>query len=130
MWNLSSNARERFIRHLFSCRFIVNQIRSVFRFYRMDATSIVRVSKRNFSKNLQFCFRIVLFFSHSIVSLLFASLIFSLIAWFLCIQLIRLVIKAVFVYKGWMYERAGQASTATKLFMAILLNLNDEKRSN
>ncbi|PAV83770.1 hypothetical protein WR25_24908 [Diploscapter pachys] len=55
-------------------------------------------------------------------------LIASLLVWFLLVQTIRLTLKALLTYKGWMYENVGKpVSKPTKIWLGILHLIGSKK---
>ncbi|CAD6196680.1 unnamed protein product [Caenorhabditis auriculariae] len=90
----------------------------------VSAIAIFSVLKRDLS------FGIVPFLQHYILHYIFGDglvglglscLVAGALVWFLLVQLLRLSIKLLLTYKGWMYESPGKpVSTSTKIWLGIL----------
>ncbi|CAJ0605158.1 unnamed protein product [Cylicocyclus nassatus] len=60
-------------------------------------------------------------FGEGIISFCISLLISGAFIWFVLVQVIRLSIKLLLSYKGWMYEQPGKPiSTPTKLWLGVL----------
>ncbi|KRX42769.1 Carnitine O-palmitoyltransferase 1, liver isoform, partial [Trichinella sp. T6] len=60
------------------------------------------------------------FFGISFTSLLFCSVVYSSLCWLAIVQIARLTIKLMFMYRGWMYERLRNTRMATKFYLLIV----------
>ncbi|OUC41600.1 hypothetical protein D917_10796, partial [Trichinella nativa] len=56
----------------------------------------------------------------SFTSLLFCSVVYSSLCWLAIVQIARLTIKLMFMYRGWMYERLRNTRMATKFYLLIV----------
>lgn len=59
-------------------------------------------------------------FGQGLLAWLLSSVFFSIFVWFLLIQVMRLGMKMLFSYKGWMYESHRNVSLTTKVWLGIV----------
>ncbi|VDM60070.1 unnamed protein product [Angiostrongylus costaricensis] len=60
-------------------------------------------------------------FGDGIIGFCFSLLISGALIWFVLVQILRLTLKTLLSYKGWMYEQPGKPlSTSTKLWLGFL----------
>ncbi|KJH51980.1 Choline/Carnitine O-acyltransferase [Dictyocaulus viviparus] len=61
------------------------------------------------------------FFGDGIIGFCFSLLISGALIWFVLVQVLRITLKFLLSYKGWMYEQPGKPiSTLTKLWLGFL----------